>query len=90
VLGTNLIYPQQRFHHDDPAGKFKSGVGVGLGPLFFDGPDLFANLIRPRDTVQRLVQQRSRHLHDFRLSIGGTLVFGTRGRKRTFNVESEV
>jgi TCP-1/cpn60 chaperonin family len=59
VLGTNLIYPgRQRFHDDDPAGKLKSGIVVGSGPLFFDGPDLFANFIRPRDPVQRLVQQR--------------------------------
>jgi hypothetical protein len=38
LVGTNLVYPRrQRFHDDDPAGKFKSGVVVGSGPLFFGG-----------------------------------------------------
>jgi hypothetical protein len=38
LVGTNIIYPlRQRFHDDDPAGKFKSGVVVGSGPLFFGG-----------------------------------------------------
>jgi hypothetical protein len=50
LLGTNLIYPRrQRFHDDDPAGKCKSGVVVGSGPLFFGGPVLFANFIRRHD-----------------------------------------
>jgi hypothetical protein len=56
LLGTNLIDPRrQRFHDDDPAGKFKSGVIVGSGPLFFDGADLFANFVcrpQPRSTTR--------------------------------------
>jgi hypothetical protein len=68
VLGANLIYPRrQRFHDDDPAGKFENGVVVGLLSLFFARPDLFVNVFRLGHSVQRRVLQRRWYLHDLRL-----------------------
>jgi hypothetical protein len=78
LLGTNLIFPRrQRLHDDGPAGKFKSGVVVGSGPILRWPSSLrkFHSPARPRSKTR---------LHDFRLSIGGTLLqalffFGFRG-----------
>jgi hypothetical protein len=38
VLGANLFDPSgQRFHCDEPAGKFENGIGIGAGRLLLFG-----------------------------------------------------
>jgi hypothetical protein len=70
VLGANLIHPpRQRFHDDEPAGRFKNGIDVGADHLFHDYLVLFAILLRLPDRLQRLTVQNCKIIHGCRLSM---------------------
>ena len=44
VLGASLLYPpRQRFHDDEPAGRFKRGIGVRADHLLRGYLDPFRN-----------------------------------------------
>jgi hypothetical protein len=75
LVGTNLIYPRrQRFHDDDPAESSKA-ASLSARALYssvaqFSSQISFAGTTPFKDSSSRV----EGHLHDFRLSIGGTLL----------------
>jgi hypothetical protein len=72
VLGANLIHPpRQRFHDDEPAGRFKNGIDVGADHRFGDCLVLFAILLRLADRLQRRIVQNCKIVHGCRLSMKG-------------------
>jgi hypothetical protein len=70
-IESGWMHPLQRFHDDEPAGRFKNGIDVGADHLSGDCLVLFAILLRLGDRLQRRTVQNCKIVHGCRLSTKG-------------------